>query len=122
MTTPSKSSEPRKTTADLVRRFAGALADKLAKAEQKYGYTDAWMNPGWEEECQKKLVEHIRKGDPRDVAAFCAFMWHHSWRTCSAESRAAQPQEWTVETIDEFISEGHLWKENLVAAHNSTLK
>lgn len=30
-------------TADLVLRFATALAEKLHKAEQKYGYSDGWL-------------------------------------------------------------------------------
>lgn len=69
-------------TAELVARFAEALAAKLHKAEQKYGYSDGWMRDDWRGECADKLVEHVQKGDPRDVAAYCAFMWHHGWR-CS---------------------------------------
>lgn len=68
-------------TLDLVRRFAFALAEKLGKAEIKYGYSDGWASNGWESECRAKLMEHVLKGDPRDVAAYCAFMWHHGWRT-----------------------------------------
>lgn len=29
--------------------------------------------------------QHIAKGDPRDVAAYCAFMWWHGWSTKPAE-------------------------------------
>jgi hypothetical protein len=68
-------------TADLVARFAQALAEKLHKAEKKYGYSDGWAQEDWRRECAEKLVEHVGKGDPRDVAAYCAFMWHHGWRT-----------------------------------------
>lgn len=68
-------------TADLVARFAEALGEKLHKAEEKYGYSDGWMQNNWRDECAEKLVEHVEKGDPRDVAAYCAFMWHHQWRT-----------------------------------------
>lgn len=68
-------------TADLVARFAEALAEKLLKAEKKYGYDDGWMDTYWRAECSQKLVEHVQKGDPRDVAAYCAFMLHHGWRT-----------------------------------------
>lgn len=64
-------------TADLVMRFAGAMAEKLAAAEAKYGYSDGWLAPDWMDECRAKLVEHVAKGDPRDVAAYCAFLWHH---------------------------------------------
>lgn len=68
-------------TADLVVRFAEALAEKLRKAEVKYGYSDFWKYDDWKEECQAKLLEHMAKGDPRDVANYCAFMWHHGWPT-----------------------------------------
>jgi len=67
------------TTQDLVVEFATALAEKLHKAEQKYGYEDEWRAPDWEEECRKQLWHHISKGDPLDVAAYCAFMWWHKW-------------------------------------------
>ncbi len=68
-------------TADLVARFATALAGKLRKAEQKYGYDNGWKDEDWRDECAAKLIDHVAKGDPRDVAAYCAFMWHHNWRT-----------------------------------------
>ena len=68
-------------TADLVARFAEALAAKLHKAEKKYGYSNGWLDDDWQRLCATKLVEHVQKGDPRDVAAYCAFMWHHGWRT-----------------------------------------
>lgn len=66
-------------TADLVDRFAVALKDKLAKAEAKYGYTDGWLSDDWQDDLKRKLREHVFKGDPRDVAAYCAFAWHHGW-------------------------------------------
>lgn len=71
-------------TTDLVQRFAAALADKLATAEAKYGYTNEWADPSWMDECRHRLLEHVAKGDPRDVAAYCAFLWHHDERTASA--------------------------------------
>ncbi|KUY72687.1 hypothetical protein WI25_12745 [Burkholderia cepacia] len=64
-------------TADLVRRFNVALAAKLARAEHKYGYADSWAAPDWMDECREQLLRHIAKGDPLDVAAYCAFLWHH---------------------------------------------
>lgn len=69
------------TTVDLVQRFSQALAEKLATAEKKYGYSDGWLLPDWMDECRKKLIDHIAKGDPRDVAAYCAFLWHHGEKT-----------------------------------------
>jgi hypothetical protein len=70
-------------TADLVRRFSVALLEKLAAAEKKYGYSDGWHDSDWMDECRTKLNEHIAKGDPRDVAAYCAFIWHHGERTAA---------------------------------------
>lgn len=70
-----------RVTATYVGRFARALGMKLLGAKEKYGYTDGWASPHWEDECQAKFMEHIAKGDPLDVAAFCMFMWKHQWST-----------------------------------------
>ncbi|MDQ0068316.1 hypothetical protein J2W34_000090 [Variovorax boronicumulans] len=79
-------------TINLVVRFARALAGKLAAAEKKYGYSDGWLSPDWMDECRTKLQEHIAKGDPRDVAAYCAFLWHHGESTASpAAAPTSQP-------------------------------
>lgn len=64
-------------TAKLVRGFAEALARKLYEAQEKYGYTDNWKDPDWMNKCREDLRENLEKGDPRDVAAYCAFLWHH---------------------------------------------
>lgn len=68
-------------TAHLVAAFSEALADKLAAAEKKYGRTDDWTQDDWQAECQRKLITHVAKGDPLDVAAYAAFCWHHGWET-----------------------------------------
>lgn len=68
-------------TASLVARFAAALAEKLFCAQQKYGWDTHWQSPAWMDQCREQLVEHLAKGDPRDVAAYCAFLWHHGERT-----------------------------------------
>jgi hypothetical protein len=65
-------------TAKLVRAFSESLALKLYQAQQKYGYTDNWKDPEWMDKCRADLREHLEKGDPRDVAAYCAFLWHHN--------------------------------------------
>lgn len=70
-------------TRDLVVDFAKALANKLARAEKKYGYSDGWADLNWKKECQLHLLQHVAKGDPLDVAAYCAFMWKHGWPTIS---------------------------------------
>lgn len=75
------------STANLVQRFARALAEKLAAAEHKYGYTDGWLSPEWMDECRAHLRQHVEKGDPRDVAAYCAFLWHHGESTAALQAR-----------------------------------
>jgi len=64
--------------ADLVARFSEALLAKLRDAQQKYGY-DGWVRDDWADELRLHLRQHVEKGDPRDVAAYCAFAWHHGW-------------------------------------------
>lgn len=80
-------------TARLVARFAEALSEKLAAAEKKYGYGDGWADADWMDECRAKLLEHIKKGDPRDVAAYCAFLWHHG------ESTSGAGDEWAAKVV-----------------------
>ena len=68
-------------TKKLVWDFAKALAEKLYIAQEKYGYSDGWAQSNWVDECREELHRHIRKGDPRDVAAYCAFLWYHEAST-----------------------------------------
>ncbi|HEY1999720.1 hypothetical protein [Paraburkholderia sp.] len=75
-------------TAKLVRRFARVLANKLLAAQRKCGYSDNWKRDDWADECRAELMRHVQKGDPRDVAAYCAFLWHHDWSTTSITSGA----------------------------------
>jgi hypothetical protein len=74
-------------TAKLVNDFALALAEKLKDAQIKYGYEDGWADSDWGPECQERLAEHVKKGDPRDVAAYCAFMWFHDWPTSPRKAK-----------------------------------
>ncbi len=68
-------------TSMLVDRFAFALKEKLLESQDKYGWTVDWAKDDWQDRCSRVLCEHLAKGDPRDVAAFAAFMWHHDWPT-----------------------------------------
>lgn len=77
-------------TKNLVVRFARAMAKKLLAAEVKYGYTDGWRTEDWMDECRAKLLEHIAKGDPVDVANYCAFLWHHGASTAIPLSGGVQ--------------------------------
>lgn len=67
-------------TRKLVYAFSDALVEKLIKAQQKYGRKDDWRTNDWEAECRQELIRHVEKGDPLDVAAYCAFMWGRGWR------------------------------------------
>lgn len=68
-------------TIALVVRFAEAVGEKLRAAEKKYGHGADWRRDCWRDVCIEALHEHVAKGDPRDVAAYCAFCWHHGWPT-----------------------------------------
>lgn len=89
-------------TMSLVFSFTEAMIEKLASAEKKYGYTNLWMNSDWMDECRAKLFEHVLKGDPRDVAAYCMFLWHHNESTVSLN-----PQK--RKAIFKFLPEGYEW-------------
>ncbi len=115
------------STQKLVNDFAQALGEKLLKAEQKYGYSDAWSARDWQEKCLADFHHHIAKGDPRDVAAYCAFMWHHGWSTAPAgvvvpDARAtvrADHADWSQQTFGNVGPIGplkHLSKEALETA------
>jgi len=99
-------------TRDLVDRFARALAEKLAAAEKKYGYSDGWADPDWLDECRQHLTEHVAKGDLRDVAAYCAFLWHHGASTADP----AQPAPNAEPTVAECIMRLDIWNGKLEAA------
>ena len=57
---------------DAVDRFAAAMKEKLAQARAKGRH-------GWHEcppeDLSAMLRDHVEKGDPRDVANFCMFLW-----------------------------------------------
>lgn len=102
-------------TINLVVRFARAMAAKLSDAEAKYGYSDGWMRSDWLDQCRANLLEHVAKGDPRDVAAYCAFLWHHGERTAKPLETAAQAvvdaaREWSAERSVKDWAEADLMK------------
>lgn len=106
-------------TADLVARFAAALAEKLVAAERKYGYSDGWASPDWMDECRAKLMEHIAKGDPRDVAAYCAFLWHHGESTAPAKDSATAGSGEVGALIDRLESAAGAYPEDVFPALTS---
>ncbi len=90
-------------TQKLVADFCTALAEKLYKAQLKYGYDTDWKQDGWPSQCQAHFHQHIAKGDPRDVAAYCAFMWWHGWSTKPAESLESR-------TVTDWIEPDGKWR------------
>ena len=64
-----------------IQQFAKALAFKLAKAEEKYGWGGAWLEESCVPAMREDLRKHIEKGDPLDVAAFAMFLWYHGATT-----------------------------------------
>ncbi|MBV8061135.1 MAG: hypothetical protein JO253_06390 [Alphaproteobacteria bacterium] len=107
-------------TKKLVCGFAGALALKLYGAQKKYGYSDGWSSAEWMDECRAKLIEHLAKGDPRDVAAYCAFLWHHNESTAAAHP-ATVPDGWKLVPIvptEEMVrAGGECW---MMSSHNAS--
>ena len=64
----------------LINDFSAALKDKLLDAQNKHGWSDDWLNiPDYQ--LHLDLKQHVEKGDPRDVAIYCAFAWYHGYRT-----------------------------------------
>ena len=68
-------------TKRLIQAFASAIAAKAHDAEHKHGFGDDWLTELKETECRVALLAHLEKGDPRDVALYCAFMWARGWPT-----------------------------------------
>lgn len=93
-------------TKKLVTNFCTALAEKLYKAQLKYGYDTDWKQDGWPSQCQAHFHQHIAKGDPRDVAAYCAFMWWHGWSTKPAEGLESRTV--TVKLPESFYPDGDI--------------
>lgn len=62
---------------EAVDRFAHAIKEKLALAREKG--RSGWQQMG-PNELSAMLREHVEKGDPRDVANFCMFLWHQGAR------------------------------------------
>lgn len=79
-------------TRELVINFASKMGYKLRNAQVKYGFTNGWRHPNWDTakgndqfedptQCIIAFSHHIDKGDPVDVANYCAFMDWHGWST-----------------------------------------
>lgn len=73
-------------TAKLVEDFAMALLGKLAAAEKKHGYNTHWMKSS-QQWLYDDFIKHIAKGDPVDVAAYCAFFWSRGFATTPPQEK-----------------------------------
>lgn len=99
--TEDTSDELHPRTRDLANRFSAAMAEKLLAAQRKYGYSDGWADPSWMDECRAKLLEHVAKGDPRDVANYCAFLWSHGESTAApSPHHGGEPVAWMAVGFD----------------------
>lgn len=58
---------------EAVDKFASAMKQKLAQAREKGRSGWQQMTP---DELSAMLYHHVEKGDPRDVANFCMFLWN----------------------------------------------
>lgn len=74
-----------------MQSFATALASKMFMAEVKFraehGHdfdVDEWREAHWKDQCLAGFKEHLAKGDPIDIAAYCLFMHYHGWSTTEA--------------------------------------
>lgn len=123
-------------TNELIDNFAHQMKVKLLKAQEKYGFNDDWKNSYWENKCRVDLYNHLNKGDPIDVANYCAFMLFHKWSTSFADSAyALMPLDPTegmmlkaLEAIKSEIGKDHIdvkiihgWKE-MFLAFNGAIK
>ena len=90
---PKREGEPLNPIDDLVDRFSEALRKKLHAAEAKYGYEHAFQRKDWRDACVEQLHLHLAKGDPRDVAAYCAFAWDHGWSLATQPPSPDQDRE-----------------------------
>lgn len=91
-------------TNELIDNFARQMKVKLHKAQEKYGYNDNWKNSDWETTCKVELYRHLDKGDPIDVANYCAFMHFHKWPTNFENSAySLMPYEPTEEMMCEAL-------------------
>lgn len=69
-------------TVGLILKFAQAMADKMAENQAQYG--DSWCKkyPDWPVPiCHNQLMVHLSKGDPVDVANYCAFLFFFKLNT-----------------------------------------
>lgn len=84
-----------------VDMFAKAMKEKLAAARAK-------GRSGWqschEEDLSRMLREHVEKGDPRDVANFCMFLWNLGGAIKSVDASQPAPVALKDHEVREIVS------------------
>jgi hypothetical protein len=66
-------------TKELLINFVQKMGQKLRETEIKHNYGNSWKYDNWQLKCGKDFITHIEKGNPIDVANYCAFMDYHNW-------------------------------------------
>lgn len=62
-----------------VDKFAAELKEKM-RVNRERGRS-GWDQPGWMDACKHHMIAHLAKGDPRDIAIYAMFLWHHNETT-----------------------------------------
>lgn len=79
-----------------VDRFAAAMKAKLADARAK-GRSGWHDDEDLEQLLSNMLRDHVDKGDPRDVANFCCFLWNRGERIAPAPRAAVEVTDTEIE-------------------------
>ena len=87
-----------------VDKFASAMKEKLAAARSKGrgGWDD---REDLEQHLSNLLRAHVDKGDPRDVANFCCFLWNRGESICAAPAVLVdESEDALVMRLDELLA------------------
>lgn len=69
------------TETEALARFVVAMMNKIEDAAEKYGWEDDFADEDRVPAMKEALAEHIKKGDPVDVAIFACFLHYHGAKT-----------------------------------------
>lgn len=90
-THPVPAVAPQHPDDEAVDKFAAAMKQKLAQAREKGRSGWEQMNPA---DLSSMLREHVEKGDPRDVANFCMFLWSLGYAIEAVKPADADESMW----------------------------
>jgi hypothetical protein len=105
---------------EAVDRFAAVLKDKLtvARAKGRGGWQDKAEVTA--DELTDMLVGHLWKGDPRDVANFCMFLWERGERITLADNPRMERAAEAFGIAEAKCAERHAAAGRLIAPSIST--